>query len=77
MAAKRICMPLDGYGTDLSWLVYTAQALTCPYANMLYQRTTIRSDLLAIGVSKGHDFLHAATAPGYSNPGTNTGSSGQ
>ena len=77
MAAKRFCVPFDRNGIDLSRLLYTAQALTCPSVNMLYQRTTIRSDLLAIGISKGHDFLHAACDSGCSNPGTNPGGSDQ
>ena len=69
MAAKRFCVPFDRHGIDLSRFLYITQALTCPYVNMLYQRTTIRSDLLAIGLSKRHDFLYDAAAPGCPNPG--------
>ena len=53
VAAKWLCLPSYRFWFDILRLVCSAQALTCPVLNTLYQRMLIRSDLLANGVSKG------------------------
>ena len=77
VAAERFCVSSHGYGTDLFRFLCASQALTCPCVHMLSQLSTIRSDLLAIGVSKGNVFLHESAVTGYANPGTDARDTGQ